>query len=249
MKQYFSDRRPRGILFSILNRECDFAHFGYPDTRSCHCKRLVCLRNPETTCRVAFGVLIKTIHFMKSLPSFQTLALRDRLVLVEKRWVPLFLLGLAQEHVTFEVRAVPAANILRNILMNGRQKSDDCPPTLAGAHKLKTFLNKVWSLDLSLKEYSCLKGAILFSQDAAGLRSSAVMAGLQEEAQRALHMLILSHPHPTDHRTFTDMLFMASALQMEAQSLVTELFFRPIAGQMDLHKLLHEMIVKQLLQE
>lgn len=70
------------------------------------------------------------------------------------------------------------------------------------------------------------------------------MAGLQEEAQRALHMLTLSHPHPTDHRTFTEMLFMASALQMEAQSLVTVLFFRPIAGQTDLHTLLHEMIVK-----
>ncbi|XP_074416184.1 LOW QUALITY PROTEIN: nuclear receptor subfamily 0 group B member 2 [Sinocyclocheilus rhinocerous] len=242
MKQYFSDRHPRGILFSILSRECDFARFAYPDTcRSCHCKRLVCLRNPETTCRVAFGVLIKTVHFMKSLPSFQNLALRDWLVLVEKRWVPLFLLGLAQEHVSFEVRVVPAASILRTILMNGRQKPDDCPPTLAEVHKLKTFLNNVWSLDLSLKEYSCLKSAVLFSQDAPGLRSSAGMAGLREEEAQSLHMRTLSHPH----RTFTDMLFMASALQMEAQSLVTELFFRPIAGQMDLHKLLREMIVKQ----
>ncbi|XP_016087461.1 nuclear receptor subfamily 0, group B, member 2b [Sinocyclocheilus grahami] len=165
MKQYFSDRHPRGILFSILSRECDFACFAYPDTCcSCHCKRLVCLRNPETTCRVAFGVLIKTVHFMKSLHSFQNLALRDRLILVEKRWVPLFLLSLAQEQISFEVRVVPAASILRNILMNGRQKPDDCPPTLAEVHKLKTFLNKVWSLDLSLEEYSCLKSAVLFSQ-------------------------------------------------------------------------------------
>ncbi|KAL0165808.1 hypothetical protein M9458_037652, partial [Cirrhinus mrigala] len=77
-----------------------------------------------------------------------------------------------------------------------------------------------------------------------GLRSSAVMAGLQQEAQRALHMLILSHPNPRDRGTFMDMLFVASALQMEAQSLVTELFFRPITGQTDFHKLLNEMIVK-----
>ncbi|KTG06994.1 hypothetical protein cypCar_00045800 [Cyprinus carpio] len=99
MRQCFSDRHPRGILFSILNRECD----GYPDTRSCHCQRSVCLRNPETTCRLALGVLMRTIHFIQSFPSFRKLALRDRLVLVEKRWVPLFLLGLAQEHVTFEM--------------------------------------------------------------------------------------------------------------------------------------------------
>ncbi|XP_059411421.1 nuclear receptor subfamily 0, group B, member 2b [Carassius carassius] len=235
MRQFFSDGHPRGLLFSILNRECD----GYPDTRGCHCQRLVCLRNPETTCRVAFGVLIRTIHFMKSLPSFRKLALRDRLVLVEKRWVALFLLGLAQEHVTFEVRVVPAASILRNILMSGRQKSDECRPTLGGVQKLKTFLNKVWSLDLSLREFAGLKGAVLFSPDAAGPRSSEEMAGLQEEAQRALHTW------PTDQRSLTHLLFMASALRAEAQSLVTELFFRPIAGQMDLHKLLHEMIVKQ----
>uniref|UniRef100_A0A8C2F154 Nuclear receptor subfamily 0, group B, member 2b n=1 Tax=Cyprinus carpio TaxID=7962 RepID=A0A8C2F154_CYPCA len=231
MRQCFSDRHPRGILFSILNRECD----GYPDTRSCHCQRSVCLRNPETTCRLALGVLMRTIHFIQSFPSFRKLALRDRLVLVEKRWVPLFLLGLAQEHVTFEVRVVPGASILRNILMSERQKPDDCRPTLGEVHKLKTFLSEVRSLDLSLKEYACLKGAVLFSQDAPGSRSSAAMAGLQEEA----------HPHPTDHRTLTDVLFMASALQVEAQSLVTELFFRPIAGRIDLHKLLHEMILRE----
>ncbi|XP_073678585.1 nuclear receptor subfamily 0, group B, member 2b [Garra rufa] len=246
--KHFGKQHPHGILFSILSHKSDFVNFSYANTHSCCCKRLVCMRNPEIICRAAFGVLIKTISFIKSLPSFQNLVLNDQLVLVENRWVLLFLLGLAQEQVVFEVRNFPAASILRNILTNGQQKFDDCPPTLEEVHKLKTFLHKVSSLDLSLKEYSCLKGAILFSQgpqDLPGLRSSAVMAGLQQEAQRALQMLILSHPHPRDQRTFMDMLFMASALQIEAQSLVKELFFRPIAGQMDLHALLYEMIVKK----
>ncbi|XP_043074304.1 nuclear receptor subfamily 0, group B, member 2b [Puntigrus tetrazona] len=199
MKEFFSDRHPRGILFSILSREG-------PDARSCHCKRSVRLRSPETTCRAAFGVLIKTIDFMKSLPSFQSLALRERLVLAEERWEPLFLLGLAQDHVTFEVKVVPEASILRNILMYGRQKADDRLPSLEQVHRLRAFLNKVWSLDLSLQEYSCLKGAMLFSHGAPGLK---------DEARTA------------PHRTLTDMLFMARALQMEARSLATELFLDP----------------------
>lgn len=91
-------------------------------------------------------------------------AAQDRLVLLQNCWVPLFLLGLVQEHMTFEVWDFPASSILRNILMNGQQKSDDCPPTLAEVDKLKMFLNKVWSLDLNLNEYAYLKGAILFSQ-------------------------------------------------------------------------------------
>ncbi|XP_051729059.1 nuclear receptor subfamily 0, group B, member 2b [Ctenopharyngodon idella] len=243
MKKYFSKQHPHGILFSILSRKCDFKHFSYLKTHSCHCERLVCLKNPHTTCHAAFGVLVKTIHFMKSLPSFQNLPLNDRLVLLQNRWVPLFLLGLAQEHITFEVWDFPAVSILRNILLNGQQKSDDCPPTLAEVYKLKMFLNKVWSLDLSLNEYAYLKCAILFSQDIPGLKSLAVTAGLQEEAHRALHMLILSQHHPRDHHTFKDMLFMASTLQMEARSLVTELFFRPITGQTDLQELLNEIIV------
>ncbi|KAK7124684.1 hypothetical protein R3I94_018913 [Phoxinus phoxinus] len=231
-----------GILFSILSRKRDFVHFSYPETHRCHCERLVCLKNPHTTCHAAFGVLVKTIYFLKSLPSFQNLPLNDRLVLLQNRWVPLFLLGLAQEHMTFEVWEFPASSILRNILINGQQKSHDCPPTLAEVDKLKMFLNKVWCLDLSLKEFAYLKGAILFSQDVPGLKSWAVIAGLQEEAQRALHRLIICHHHPRDRHTFMDMLFTASTLQMEARSLVTELFFRPITGQTDLQELFNEIV-------
>lgn len=164
MKKYVNKQHPHGILFSILSRKRDFAQFSYPETHRCHCERLVCLKNPHTTCHAAFGVLVKTIHFLKSLPPFQNLPLNDRLVLLQNRWVPLFILGLAQEHMTFEVWDLPASSILRNILMNGQQKLDDCPSTLAEVDKLKMFLNKVWSLDLSLNEYAYLKGAILFSQ-------------------------------------------------------------------------------------
>ncbi|XP_067281112.1 nuclear receptor subfamily 0, group B, member 2b [Pseudorasbora parva] len=242
MKKIFNKQHPRGILFSILSRKCDFAYF---ETHSCHCERIACLKNPHTTCHAAFGVLIKTIHFLKSLPSFQNLPLDDRLALLQNRWVPLFLLGLAQEHITFEVWDFPAASILRGILLNGQQKSDGCPPTLAEVYKLKMFLNKVRSLDLSLNEYAYLKGAVLFNQDIPGLKSWAVIAGLREEAQRALHMHIHSHHHPRDQHTFTDMLLMASTLQMEACSVVMELFFRPIAGQIELQELFNEIIVNQ----
>lgn len=173
IKKYFSKQNPHGILFSILSCRCDFAHFSYPKAHSCHGERLVCLKNPHTTCYAAFGVLVKTIDFIKSLPSFQNLPLNDRIILLQNRWVPLFLLGLAQEHFTFEVWDFPAASILRNILLNGQQKSDDCPPTLAEVYKLKMFLNKVWSLDLSLNEYAYLKSAILFSQGEIFLKRNA----------------------------------------------------------------------------
>ncbi|XP_077056262.1 LOW QUALITY PROTEIN: nuclear receptor subfamily 0, group B, member 2b [Siphateles boraxobius] len=230
MKKYINKQHPHGILFSILSCKCDFLHFSYPETHRCHCELPLC--------HAAFGVLVKTIHFLKSLPSFQN----DRLVLLQNHWVPLFLLGLAQEHMNFEVWDFPASSILKKILMTDQQKSDDCPPTLAEVDKLKMFLNKVWSLDLNLNDYAYLKGVILFSQDVPGLKSWAVITGLQEEAQRALHMLILCHHIPRDHHTFMDMLFTSSTLQMEVRSLLTELFFRPITGQTDLQQLFNEIV-------
>ncbi|XP_073714330.1 nuclear receptor subfamily 0, group B, member 2b [Misgurnus anguillicaudatus] len=115
-------------------------------------------------------VLMKTFHFMKSLPSFQHLPVNDRLILLHNRWVPLFILGLAQERFSFEVWDFPAASILRNILLNSPERNHRYLPTLAEVSKLKSFLNTLWSLDPSLKEYAYIKGAILFNPGVLGCR-------------------------------------------------------------------------------
>ncbi|XP_056336124.1 nuclear receptor subfamily 0, group B, member 2b [Danio aesculapii] len=235
---------PHGILFNILTRKPDFAYFTSPEPCRCHFERFVSLKNLEITCRAAFWVLTKSIHFMQSSLSCQNLSSSERLSVLQKRWVPLFILGLAQENISFEVMDFPVGSILRNILLSSQQKPDECPPTLAEVNKLKMFLDKVWSLQLSQKEYTCLKGAILFSQvsDSPGRRSSLVIMGLQEELQKDLHMLILSRQRSGDHCTFMDVLFTACTLQMEARGLVTELFFRPIMGKMNIQELLSEII-------
>lgn len=165
--------RPHAILFNILNRKNSSVpgddRWSYSSTHNCHCKqqKLVCLRNPEITCQAASAVLLKTIHFMKSLPSFQHLPVRDQLLLLRSCWVPLFVLGLTQERIAFEVMDMPTASILRKILLNDQKRdnreTDESPPTLAAVHNLKTCLNRFWSLDLTPKEYAYLKGTILFN--------------------------------------------------------------------------------------
>lgn len=155
---------PHGILFNILTRKPDFAYFTFPKPCCCHLERFVSLKNPEITCHAAFRVLTKSIHFMQSSLSRQNLSSSEQINLLQKRWVPLFILGLAQENISFEVMDFPVGSILRNILLSGQQKSDDCPSSLAEVNKLRMFLDKIWSLELSLKEYACLKWAILFSQ-------------------------------------------------------------------------------------
>lgn len=148
--------------------------------------------------------------------------------------------------MVFEVTELPDSSMLRRILLSGQGQShreDDekrCLPTLAGVHNLRSCLYKLWALDLSPKEYAYLKGAVLFNPDVQGLNVSLFIESLQQEAQRALQEVILTHPGDRDR--FSHVLLAASTLQTVSQNLLTELFFRPVIGQEDLFDLLNEML-------
>lgn len=159
--------RSNAILFTILSGEATRSDLDYPLSSRCHCetRRTVRLKMPGDTCQVASSVLVKTIHFMKSLPAFQQLPSKDQMVLLQNCWAPLFILGLAQERVSFEVEDAPAPSMLKRILLNHREAEEPYreQPTLAGVQKLKSCLKKFWSLDLSPKEYAYLKGTMIFN--------------------------------------------------------------------------------------
>lgn len=235
------------ILFNILSRggsttnEPNYKRV----SQTCHCekRRTVCLKTPGETCQVASDVLVKTVHFMKSLPAFQQLPPKDQLSLLQNCWAPLFILGLAQDRVRFEVHDSPAPSMLKRILLNGREtpSSDPEQPTLAGVQTLKACLKKFWSLDLSPKEYAYLKGTVIFNPDVPGLKASLFIEGLQYEAQHALKEVLVPL-HPDDRGRFARILLTASTLKTITPSLITELFFRPVIGQADLLDLLIDMV-------
>lgn len=131
---------------------------------SCHCElRTVCLKDPKSSCRVASDVLLKTMRFLQSLPSFCQLPQRDQLLLLKHRWVPLFVLGLAQDKIVFEVTDRPKSSLLREILLGpGSPPEQTEQPTLRDIYRLRTCLHQLWNLNLTAKEYAYLKGALLF---------------------------------------------------------------------------------------
>lgn len=166
-----SDRPSNPILFNILSQ----MDTGEPGRNSlsytsmshrCNCeqRRTVCLKRPSEVCKKATAVLVKTVQFMKNLPAFNQMPPDDQFSLLRSSWAPLFILGLAQERVDFEVTDTPADSMLKRILLN-RQESPGAEeqPTSAGVSKLKSCLKKLWSLDLSQKEYAYLKGTAIFN--------------------------------------------------------------------------------------
>ncbi|KAI6073348.1 nuclear receptor subfamily 0 group B member 2 [Anas acuta] len=235
------------ILYTLLSQNLNHSRGSCSPAHQrclCHQRRTVCLRTPHVTCQAASDVLVKTVSFMKNLPSFHLLPRGDQLLLLDSCWVPLFLLGLAQEMVTFEVMETPAPSMLKKILLDGqskRQEPERTQPTLAAVQRLQCCLNTFWSLDLSPKEYAYLKGAILFNPDVPGLRASLYIESLQREAQRALQE-VLRPLHPEDQGRFARILLIASTLKSIPPALITDLFFRPIIGNADIVELIAEML-------
>lgn len=245
-----SDRLLNPILFNILSQmdnsklnQNSLNYNSVPHRCNCELRRTVCLKKPSEFCKEASAVLVKTVQFMKNLPAFNQLPPNDQFSLLKSCWAPLFILGLAQEHVDFEVTDTPADSMLKKILLN-RQQSPSMEreqPTMAGVSKLKSCLKKFWSLDLSPKEYAYLKGTTIFNPDVPDLKAALFVEGLQQEAQHALsevvHLL-----YPGDQERFAQILLTASMLQSITPSLISELFFRPVIGQADLLELLVDML-------
>ncbi|XP_012707814.2 nuclear receptor subfamily 0 group B member 2a [Fundulus heteroclitus] len=244
------DRLLNPILYNILSQmesggpgQDALGNNSAPHRCNCEVRRTVCLVRPSEVCKEASAVLVKTVRFMRNLPAFNQLPPGDQYALLKSCWAPLFILGLAQERVDFDVTDVPADSMLKKILLNRQERpeAEKEQPTMAGVSKLKCCLKKFWSLDLSPKEYAYLKGTTIFNPDVAELQAGLFVEGLQQEAQHALSEVV-QLLHPGRPERFARILLTASMLQGVTPSLITELFFRPVIGQANLLELLLDML-------
>ncbi|XP_078538755.1 nuclear receptor subfamily 0 group B member 2 [Lissotriton helveticus] len=242
--------KPNVILYAILSQKDHTSSSYQPQAQHvCQCegRKTVRLRDPTRTCQAASGVLVKTVSFVRNLPSFGLLPREDQLMLLEVCWAPLFLLGLAQEKVGFEVIETRAPSMLKRILLDGRGPSTEperSQPTMAGVQRLQSCLSKIWSLDLSPKEYAYLKGAVLFNPDVPCLKTSLYIESLQLEAHRALQEMLLPQD-PGDQGRFARILLSASTLRAIPPAIISDLFFRPVIGDADIVELVIEMLYMQ----
>ncbi|NWH44715.1 NR0B2 protein, partial [Fregata magnificens] len=216
--------------------------------------RRVVLKTPEATCRRASEVLLKT--FIRNLPSFYHVPWEDQLVLIQQNWAPLFVLGMAQEGVDFDLREISAPSLLKKILLNHSLTASNergglsLEVPLAEVQKMKNLLWKFWDLDISAKEYAYLKGIILFNSDKFIILLS-VLTGchvlkwlpyvqtLQQEAQQALMEFISMMFHRSLGRFAWILQLIASVPDIDADA-IEELFFRSVLGEATLNVLLLE---------
>ncbi|XP_006883703.1 PREDICTED: nuclear receptor subfamily 0 group B member 2 [Elephantulus edwardii] len=245
-----SASRP-AILYALLSPRLRARPSVPPPRSHCLCRqhRPVRLSTPHRTCQEALDVLAKTMAFLRNLPSFCQLPPQDQRWLLRDCWGSLFLLGLVQDTVTFEVAEVPAPSILKKILLEepggsgGSSQLQDRPqPSLAAVQWLQCCLESFCNLELGPKEYAFLKGTILFNPDVPGLCASSHIGYLQKEAHQAL-CEVLEPWWPTGQDRLAHILLMASTLRSIPPDLLVDLFFRPIIGDVDITAFLEDMLV------
>ncbi|XP_069707424.1 nuclear receptor subfamily 0 group B member 2-like [Phaenicophaeus curvirostris] len=246
----------KSILYQILNKEhrrenkwhqqycsllCSTGNKGC----SCMDRRRAVLKTPEATCRKASEVLLKTLTFIRNLPSFYHVPWEDQLVLIQQNWAPLFVLGMAQEGVDFDLTEISAPSLLKKILLNQSLTANNEPgsssqgASLAEVQKMKNLLWKFWDLDISAKEYAYLKGIILFNSGCYALKCLPYVQTLQQEAQQAL-MEFISRMFHRNLRRFAWILQLVASLRVIDADAIEELFFRPTLGDATLNVILLE---------
>nr|XP_034966485.1 nuclear receptor subfamily 0 group B member 2-like [Zootoca vivipara] len=249
---------PQSILYQILNNEERWKTEGHPQHSPlpflfpnigcpCEVNRRVILKMPGVTCNRASEVLLKTITFIRKLPSFFQLPLEDQILLIRQGWAPLFLLGLAQERVDFELLETSVPSLLKAVLLNQSPageyhlKPENSPlgASLAEVQKIKDFLGKFWNADICAKEYAYLKGIVLFNPDLHDLKYHHYVQALQQEAQHTL-VEFVSMTHSRSRRRYVWMLELLGFLRTFSPDTIGELLFKPILGDVDLNTLLLE---------
>ncbi|MBN3316010.1 NR0B1 protein, partial [Atractosteus spatula] len=246
-----ADRRQNSILYSILKNDKQTelharVHQGIAQQAcSCGSKKKVTLRCQQITCKAASAVLVKTLKFIKNVPCFRELPGDDQLLLVRHCWAPLLVLGMAQDRIDFETTETPEPSILERILTNGQGTQEDPHQqnnllSISEIQGIKAFLGKCWGLDISTKEYAYLKGAVLFNPDLPGLHCQHYIHGLQREAQQALNEYV-KMVHREDPARFAKLFITLSMLRNINANVITELFFRPLIGTVNMEDLLLEM--------
>ncbi|NWV12411.1 NR0B2 protein, partial [Ptilonorhynchus violaceus] len=207
--------------------------------------RRVVLKTPEATCRRASEVLLKTSTFIRNLPSFYHMPWEDQFVLIQQNWGPLFVLGMAQEGVDFDLREISATSLLKKILLHqsltaSNELGSSSPGvSLTEVQKMKNLLRKFWDLDISAKEYAYLKGIILFNSGCHVLKCLPYVQTLQQEAQKALMEFISTMSHGRLGRFAWILQLMTSLRDIDVDA-IEDLFFRPILAEATLNVLLLE---------
>ncbi|NP_001084198.1 nuclear receptor subfamily 2 group C member 1-A [Xenopus laevis] len=195
--------------------------------------------NVHYICESASRLLFLSMHWARSIPSFQSLGQENSISLVKACWNELFSLGLAQCSQVMNVETILAAfvNHLQNSMQHDKLSSDKVKLVTDHIFKLQEFCNSMVKLCVDGYEYAYLKAIALFSPDHPGLENVSHIEKLQEKAYMEFQDYV-TKTYPEDTYRLSRLLLRLPALRLMNAAITEELFFAGLIGNVQIDSII-----------
>ncbi|XP_077195183.1 nuclear receptor subfamily 2 group C member 1 isoform X2 [Paroedura picta] len=195
--------------------------------------------NVHYICESASRLLFLSMHWARSIPSFQALGQDNSISLVKACWNELFTLGLAQCSQVMNVATILTAfvNHLHNSLQQDKLSADRGKLVMEHIFKLQEFCNSMVKLCLDGYEYAYLKAIVLFSPDHPGLENVVQIEKFQEKAYKEFQDYV-TVVYPDDTYRLSRLLLRLPALRLMSAAITEELFFAGLIGNVQIDSII-----------
>ncbi|XP_026554357.1 nuclear receptor subfamily 2 group C member 1 isoform X1 [Pseudonaja textilis] len=195
--------------------------------------------NVHYICESASRLLFLSMHWARSIPSFQALGQDNSISLVKACWNELFTLGLAQCSQVMNVATILTAfvNHLHNSLQQDKLSADRGKLMMEHIFKLQEFCNSMVKLCLDGYEYAYLKAIVLFSPDHPGLENVEQIEKFQEKAYMEFQDYVMK-VYPDDTYRLSRLLLRLPALRLMSAAITEELFFAGLIGNVQIDSII-----------
>ncbi|PKU47262.1 nuclear receptor subfamily 2 group c member 1 isoform x1 [Limosa lapponica baueri] len=195
--------------------------------------------NVHYICESASRLLFLSMHWARSIPSFQALGQDNSISLVKACWNELFTLGLAQCSQVMNVATILTAfvNHLQGSLQQDKLPTDRGKLVMEHIFKLQEFCNSMVKLCLDGYEYAYLKAIVLFSPDHPGLENVVQIEKFQEKAYMEFQDYV-TKAYPDDTYRLSRLLLRLPALRLMSAAITEELFFAGLIGNVQIDSII-----------
>ncbi|XP_034984258.2 nuclear receptor subfamily 2 group C member 1 isoform X1 [Zootoca vivipara] len=195
--------------------------------------------NVHYICESASRLLFLSMHWARSIPSFQALGQDNSISLVKACWNELFTLGLAQCSQVMNVATILTAfvNHLHSSLQQDKLSADRGKLVMEHIFKLQEFCNSMVKLCLDGYEYAYLKAIVLFSPDHPGLENILQIEKFQEKAYMEFQDYV-TKVYPDDTYRLSRLLLRLPALRLMSAAITEELFFAGLIGNVQIDSII-----------
>ncbi|NWU96251.1 NR2C1 protein, partial [Upupa epops] len=195
--------------------------------------------NVHYICESASRLLFLSMHWARSIPSFQALGQDNSIALVKACWNELFTLGLAQCSQVMNVATILTAfvNHLHGSLQQDKLPTDRGKLVMEHIFKLQEFCNSMVKLCLDGYEYAYLKAIVLFSPDHPGLENVVQIEKFQEKAYMEFQDYV-TKAYPDDTYRLSRLLLRLPALRLMSAAITEELFFAGLIGNVQIDSII-----------